>query len=55
MLHLRERFLFAEGEEQSVLFDNEGAESVETIVVRSRAGAVLSPADCHRQVVRRGQ
>ncbi|MEI4519805.1 transcriptional regulator [Pseudomonas fluorescens] len=50
-----ERFLFAEGEEHSVLLDNEGAEPVETIVVRSRAGAVLSPEDCHRQVVRRGQ
>lgn len=48
-----ERFLFAEGEEHSVLLDNEQAEPVETITVRSRAGVVLTPADCHRKVVTR--
>ncbi|MCI9877574.1 MULTISPECIES: winged helix-turn-helix transcriptional regulator [Pseudomonas] len=50
-----ERFLFAEGEEHSILLDNERAEPVETIVVRSTAGAVLAPADCHRKVVTRRQ
>lgn len=49
-----ERFLFAQGEEHSVLLDNERAEPVETIAVRSAAGAVLAPADCHRKLVTRG-
>ncbi|KIF56514.1 HxlR family transcriptional regulator [Pseudomonas fluorescens] len=50
-----ERFLFAQGEEHSVLLDNERAEPVETIVVRSTAGALLTPADCHRKLVTRGR
>ena len=50
-----ERFLFVEGEEHSILLDNERAEPVETLVVRSKAGAVLAPADCHRKVVTRRQ
>ncbi len=50
-----ERFLFAEGEEHSILLDNERAEPVETIVVRSTAGTVLAPADCHRKLVTRRQ
>jgi DNA-binding HxlR family transcriptional regulator len=48
-----ERFLFAEGEEHSILLDNERAAPVETIAVRSRAGVVLTPTDCHRKVVTR--
>lgn len=48
-----ERFLFAEGEEHSILLDNERAEPVEIIGVHSRAGVVLTPADCHRKVVTR--
>ncbi|MEB2651264.1 transcriptional regulator, HxlR family [Pseudomonas sp. B10] len=48
-----ERFLFSKGESYSVLLDNEQSEPVETITVRSRAGKVLGPADCHRRVVRR--
>jgi DNA-binding HxlR family transcriptional regulator len=48
-----ERYLFSKGESYSVLLDNDHAEPVETIAVRSRAGKVLSPADCHRRVVKR--
>ncbi|MBF6034557.1 helix-turn-helix transcriptional regulator [Pseudomonas sp. P155] len=48
-----ERYLFSKGESYSVLLDNEHAEPVETIAVRSGAGKVLSPADCHRRVVKR--
>ncbi|HWH87744.1 MAG TPA: helix-turn-helix domain-containing protein [Pseudomonas sp.] len=50
-----ERFLFAEGEQHSVLLDNEQGEPVETIAVRSRAGAVLMPGDCYRKVVTSGR
>lgn len=50
-----ERFLFAQGEEHSVLLDNERAEPVETITVRSATGALLTPADCHRKLVTRGR
>ncbi|WP_085581194.1 MULTISPECIES: helix-turn-helix domain-containing protein [unclassified Pseudomonas] len=49
-----ERFLFKEGECHSVLLDDELSEPIETIAVRSRSGKVLSPADCHRRVVKRG-
>ncbi|MFJ4193637.1 winged helix-turn-helix transcriptional regulator [Pseudomonas sp. NPDC089534] len=49
-----ERFLYKEGESYSVLLDNELSEPIETIAVRSRSGKVLSPADCHRRVVKRG-
>ncbi|BCX68969.1 MULTISPECIES: winged helix-turn-helix transcriptional regulator [Pseudomonas] len=48
-----ERYLFNTGESYSVLLDNELSEPVETIAVRSRAGKVLTPADCHRRVVKR--
>ena len=48
-----ERFLFGKGERYSVLLDNDLAEPVEIIAVRSRTGKVLTPADCHRRVVRR--
>ncbi|KAE9639598.1 helix-turn-helix domain-containing protein [Pseudomonas sp. PB106] len=48
-----ERYLFSKGESYSVLLDNDHAEPVETIAVRSRAGKVLGPADCHRRVVKR--
>ncbi|WP_339493887.1 winged helix-turn-helix transcriptional regulator [Pseudomonas sp. RA_105y_Pfl2_P56] len=48
-----ERFLFSKGESYSVLLDNEQSEPVETIAVRSKAGKVLGPADCHRRVVKR--
>lgn len=48
-----ERFLFSKGESYSVLLDNDLSEPVETIAVRSRAGKVLGPADCHRRVVKR--
>ncbi|KIP91422.1 winged helix-turn-helix transcriptional regulator [Pseudomonas fluorescens] len=48
-----ERYLFRKGESYSVLLDNEESAPVETIVVRSRAGKVLTPADCHRRVVTR--
>ncbi|MHA3738086.1 winged helix-turn-helix transcriptional regulator [Pseudomonas sp. Eth.TT006] len=48
-----ERFLFSQGESHSVLLDNENAESIETISVRSKAGKVLGPADCHRRLVKR--
>ncbi|MFZ3282142.1 winged helix-turn-helix transcriptional regulator [Pseudomonas sp.] len=48
-----ERYLFSKGESYSVLLDNDHAEPVEIIAVRSRAGKVLSPADCHRRVVKR--
>jgi DNA-binding HxlR family transcriptional regulator len=48
-----ERYLFSKGESYSVLLDNDHAEPVETIAVRSKAGKVLSPADCHRRVVKR--
>lgn len=47
-----ERYLFKKGESYSVLLDNELSEPVETIAVRSRAGKVLTPADCHRRVVK---
>ncbi|WP_085637136.1 MULTISPECIES: helix-turn-helix domain-containing protein [unclassified Pseudomonas] len=49
-----ERFLFKEGECHSVLLDDELSEPIETLAVRSRSGKVLSPADCHRRVVKRG-
>lgn len=48
-----ERYLFNAGESYSVLLDNELSEPVETIAVRSKAGKVLAPADCHRRVVKR--
>ncbi|UST61011.1 helix-turn-helix transcriptional regulator [Pseudomonas moraviensis] len=48
-----ERYLFRKGESYSVLLDNEESAPVETIAVRSRAGKVLTPADCHRRVVTR--
>ncbi|KPX02283.1 MULTISPECIES: winged helix-turn-helix transcriptional regulator [Pseudomonas syringae group] len=48
-----ERYLFNAGESYSVLLDNELSEPVETIAVRSKAGKVLTPADCHRRVVKR--
>jgi len=48
-----ERYLFNTGESYSVLLDNELSEPVETIAVRSKAGTVLTPADCHRRVVKR--
>lgn len=48
-----ERYLFNKGESYSVLLDSELSEPVETIVVRSKAGKVLAPADCHRRVVKR--
>lgn len=48
-----ERYLFNKGESYSVLLDSELSEPVETIAVRSRAGKVLAPADCHRRVVKR--
>ncbi|WP_160107278.1 winged helix-turn-helix transcriptional regulator [Pseudomonas izuensis] len=48
-----ERYLFNTGESYSVLLDNELSEPVETIAVRSKAGKVLTPADCHRRVVKR--
>lgn len=48
-----ERFLFNKGESYSVLLDNEQSEPVETIAVRSKAGKVLGPEDCHRRVVKR--
>jgi DNA-binding HxlR family transcriptional regulator len=49
-----ERYLFNAGESYSVLLDNESSEPVETIAVRSRTGKGLTPADCHREVVKRG-
>ncbi|WP_295514993.1 helix-turn-helix domain-containing protein [uncultured Pseudomonas sp.] len=48
-----ERYLFEKGESYSVLLDNDSAEPVETIAVRSKPGKVLTPADCHRRVVKR--
>jgi hypothetical protein len=48
-----ERYLFNTGESYSVLLDNELSEPVETIAVRSKAGKVLTSADCHRRVVKR--
>ncbi|WP_223517747.1 winged helix-turn-helix transcriptional regulator [Pseudomonas sp. GL-B-19] len=48
-----ERFLFSKGERYSVLLDNDLSEPVEIITVRSRAGKILTPADCHRRVVKR--
>lgn len=48
-----ERFLYSKGESYSVLLDSDLSEPVETIRVRSRAGKVLTPADCHRRVVER--
>ena len=48
-----ERFLFSKGESYLILLDNEHAEQIEIIEVRSRAGKVLGPADCHRRVVKR--
>ncbi|MDQ0741358.1 helix-turn-helix domain-containing protein [Pseudomonas sp. W4I3] len=48
-----ERYLFNKGESYSVLLDSELSEPVETIAVRSKAGKVLAPADCHRRVVKR--
>ncbi|EPM51187.1 winged helix-turn-helix transcriptional regulator [Pseudomonas syringae] len=48
-----ERYLFNTGESYSVLLDNELSEPVATIAVRSKAGKVLTPADCHRRVVKR--
>jgi len=48
-----ERFLYGEGESHSVLLDNDSAQPVETIAVRSTSGKVLTPADCHRRVVTR--
>ncbi|MDU8501690.1 helix-turn-helix domain-containing protein [Pseudomonas syringae] len=48
-----ERYLFNAGESYSVLLDNELSEPVETIAVRSKAGNVLTPTDCHRRVVKR--
>ncbi|MBN3860762.1 helix-turn-helix transcriptional regulator [Pseudomonas frederiksbergensis] len=48
-----ERFLFSKGESHSILLDNDLSEPVETITVRSGAGKVLTPADCHRRVVKR--
>jgi DNA-binding HxlR family transcriptional regulator len=48
-----ERYLFNTGESYSVLLDHELSEPVETIAVRSKAGKVLTPADCHRRVVKR--
>jgi len=48
-----ERFLFSKGESYSVLLDNDLSAPVETITVRSRAGKVLDPEDCHRRVVKR--
>ncbi len=48
-----QQFLFNEGEDYSILLDNELSEPVETITVRSRAGKELTPADCHRRVTTR--
>ncbi|EPM49418.1 hypothetical protein A262_23468 [Pseudomonas syringae pv. actinidiae ICMP 19073] len=48
-----ERYLFNTGESYSVLLDNELSEPVATIAVRSKAVKVLTPADCHRRVVKR--
>lgn len=48
-----ERYLFNTGESYSVLLDNELSEPVETIAVRSKAGKVLTPVDCHRRVAKR--
>lgn len=44
-----EQFLFSKGERYSILLDNDLSQPVETIAVRSRAGKVLAPADCHRR------
>jgi DNA-binding HxlR family transcriptional regulator len=46
-----ERFLFSAGERHSVLVDNELAQPVETLTVRSKSGKVLTPEDCHRRLV----
>jgi DNA-binding HxlR family transcriptional regulator len=48
-----ERFLFSKGESYSVLLDNDLSKPVETITVRSKAGKELTPADCHRRVIKR--
>lgn len=48
-----ERYLFGKGESYSVLLDNDQSEPVETIAVRSKNGKILTPADCHRRVVKR--
>ncbi|MCU1716695.1 winged helix-turn-helix transcriptional regulator [Pseudomonas sp. 5P_3.1_Bac2] len=47
-----ERYLFEQGESYSQLLDNDQAEQVQTISVRSRSGKALNPEDCHRRVVR---
>jgi DNA-binding HxlR family transcriptional regulator len=48
-----ERYLYNKDENYSVLLDNQLSEPVETIAVRSKAGKVLTPLDCHRRVVKR--
>ncbi|MBT2297363.1 winged helix-turn-helix transcriptional regulator [Pseudomonas fluorescens] len=48
-----EQFLFSKGESYSILLDNELSEPVDTITVRSKAGKVLAPMDCHRRVIKR--
>ncbi|MGH8380103.1 winged helix-turn-helix transcriptional regulator [Pseudomonas sp.] len=48
-----ERFLFSKGERHSVLVDNDLAQPVETLMVRSTSGKTLNPEDCHRRLVRR--
>lgn len=51
-----ERYLFAEGETHSVLLDDQHDLPVERLTVRSQAGTVLAPDQCHRRrVVRKAQ
>jgi DNA-binding HxlR family transcriptional regulator len=46
-----ERFLFAPGETHSVLLDNENAQPLMPLQVRSAGGVLIGPQDCHRQRV----
>ncbi|GLK88537.1 winged helix-turn-helix transcriptional regulator [Pseudomonas turukhanskensis] len=46
-----ERFLFAPGETHSVLLDNENAQPLLPLEVRSASGALIGPQECHRQRV----
>ncbi|KPY35539.1 MULTISPECIES: winged helix-turn-helix transcriptional regulator [Pseudomonas] len=48
-----ERFLFSKGDTHSVLLDNESSQPVDTLLVRSKTGKVLTSADCHRLRIKR--
>ncbi|TCV92651.1 winged helix-turn-helix transcriptional regulator [Biostraticola tofi] len=50
-----ERYLFEKGEIHSVLMDNQGEQAIQPLEVRSERGVKLTPGDCHRRRVIKGE